>query len=116
MAITEGSKVRCVNASVKPEMAEFKELHMTSWPTQGERYTIRQLCNNDGIVEGYLLEEIVNLPVECKVGTKTFFIEPRLATWRFAEEEEDVRVAEEEEVEEKVLEKLETYLEKSTHI
>lgn len=90
MAIAEGSRVRCIDASIKPEMIDFVREYMPNWVRKNGIYHIRQICHNDGIVDGYLLEEIFNLPAPCTVAGKTFFIEPRFATWRFVEEEEEV--------------------------
>tara|TARA_R110000796_G_C14532918_1_gene432082 strand:- start:591 stop:944 length:354 start_codon:yes stop_codon:yes gene_type:complete len=92
MAITEGSRVKCINAEIKPEMIAFVIECVPNWLRKGQAYTIRQICTNDGIVDGYLLEEIVNPPTLCVVGGEEFYIEPRFATWRFAEEEEEVAV------------------------
>jgi hypothetical protein len=91
MAIAEGSKVKCIDASIKPEALPFVIKYVPNWVKKGVTYTIRQICKNDGIVDGYLLEELVNPIVPCTIGSKTVLIETRFATWRFVEEEEIVQ-------------------------
>ncbi len=55
-----GQKVICVDASIKSEHI-FTALELYSqWIKKGEKYTIRAILDNDDIVPGILLEEIVN--------------------------------------------------------
>lgn len=103
MAITEGSVVKCIDASVKPEQVAFVLKHMPSWVKKGQKYTIRAICQNGGIVDGYLLEEIVNPPCQLSEDLGGDIIEPRFATWRFAEEQEQTRQVEIEQEQEETI-------------
>lgn len=106
MAISEGSKVICIDDKVKEELLGETLACFKHWVKKGIVYTIREICDNDGIVEGYLLEEIVNPKIEMKgLGEKYdgYMFEPRFATWRFAEQEtnqleEEVSLVEELEI------------------
>lgn len=89
MGISEGSKVICINSAIKPEMAEFVHYHMPNWVSKDKVYTVRKICRNGGIVDGYLLEEITNPKCTLPKTLGAHFIEPRFGTFRFAEREED---------------------------
>ena len=72
------------------------------WVKKDQEYTIREVLNNDGIVTGFLLEEIHNFP--CYFHLIKRNQEPAFATWRFRKiEKQELRL----EVSEKT-EKLET--------
>jgi len=51
------------------------------WPVKDNKYIVRSFANNDGIVEGVRLAEIVN--PEQYVPLLNDFQEPAFATWRF---------------------------------
>ena len=85
-----GKRYKCVDASIKPEAVEWQRAFCPNWVKEGETYTVRQLTDHDGIVEGVLLEEIVN-----PVAYNMFMdrpLEPHFALWRFAETQESVAV------------------------
>lgn len=78
-----GTKVLCIDDSIRPEMVEWQSQHCSNWVKKGTTYTIRHFDNHDDIVDGVLLEEVVNKPVYCvPFGC---ILEPRFATWRFRE-------------------------------
>jgi len=86
MSFNIGAKVICVNDSKKPEIAEWAIKHCPNWVKKGDRYTIRLFDSHDDIVDGVLLDEVVNHPVFLVKGNTV--IEPRFATWRFRELEQ----------------------------
>lgn len=88
-----GSKVVCVDDSKRPEVAEWAAKHCPNWVKKGDKYTIREFDDHDGIVDGVLLEEIINPPVFLTKWNKV--IEPRFATWRFEVIQEDEELEEE---------------------
>lgn len=73
-----GDRVRCVNDSLPKD---FKEEHYPNWVKHGKEYHIRQILNNDDIVVGVLLVEVVNpllyIPLINALQEGVF------ATWRF---------------------------------
>lgn len=73
----------CVDDSIRPEMIEWQRNYCPNWVKKGEVYTVRLFDENDGIVDGILLEEIHNHPVMCVPFGR--LLEPRFATWRFRE-------------------------------
>ena len=92
-----GKRYKCVDASIKPEAVEWQRAFCPNWVKEGETYTVRQLTDHDGIVEGVLLEEIVN-----PVAYNMFMdrpLEPHFALWRFAETHEAEESVEEVETE-----------------
>ncbi len=82
--------VLCIDDSISAEQMAFVMAHVPNWPRKGKKYTIRQICHNDGIVDGYLLEELVSPPAPCVIAGQQFFIETRFATWRFVETSDEV--------------------------
>ena len=94
-----GTKVICVDDSIRPEMVEWQRQYCPNWVKKDSKYTIREFDDNDGIVDGVLLEEVENRPVFLTKWNRV--IEPRFATWRFREMEDDKQDADvvEEEVE-----------------
>ena len=94
-----GTKVICVDDSIRPEMVEWQRQYCPNWVKKDSKYTIREFDDNDGIVDGVLLEEVENRPVFLTKWNRV--IEPRFATWRFREMEDDKQDANvvEEEVE-----------------
>lgn len=102
MSFSAGLKIVCIDDSIRPEMVEWQAEHCPNWVKKGQMYTIRHFDSHDDIVDGILLEEIVNKPVFCvPFGC---VLEPRFATWRFRElEMPDPISAEVEEVEKLLL-------------
>lgn len=80
-----GDKVRCINDSIKPGMEAFVYEAYLNWVKKDKIYTIRGFVNNDGIVTGILLEEIINFPIYIHLINREQ--EPAFAEWRFAKEE-----------------------------
>ncbi len=82
-----GQKVVCVDDSVSsPELMWSIMLNFQQWVKKDVTYTIREILNNDDIVTGVLLKEVVNKPVYIKLLDKTQ--EPAFATFRFRELDE----------------------------
>lgn len=55
-----GQKVICVDDSIKPGKEDFVKYAFPSWIRKGQIYTIRAIVENQGIVPGMLLKEVVN--------------------------------------------------------
>ena len=82
-----GQKVVCVDDSVSsPELMWSVMLNFQQWIKKDVTYTIREILNNDDIVIGVLLKEIVNKPVYIKLIDKTQ--EPAFGAFRFRELDE----------------------------
>ena len=81
-------KVICIDDYIQPHMREEISRDFQQWVTKGETYTIREILENDGIVEGVLLEEVVNNPIYF---SKTIqrVQEPAFSLHRFAEIESE---------------------------
>lgn len=58
-----GTRVVCVDASIKPHMADEIAKDFQQWVVKDKQYTIREILDNDGIVTSVLLEEIHNRPL-----------------------------------------------------
>lgn len=82
-----GTKVICVDDSMKPEVAEWVTKHNINWVKKNEKYTIRLFDDNDNIVDGVLLNETTNNVLFLTKWNKS--LEPRFATWRFRELEKN---------------------------
>lgn len=52
-----GDEVICVNDS---KTESWSSLHFPNWVKKGTKYTIREIFDNDDIVTGVLVEELVN--------------------------------------------------------
>lgn len=63
MRLKIGSKVLCVDDSIKPGKLNFVGYAYPNWIKVGEIYTVREILPNDDIVPGIVLEEIVNPPL-----------------------------------------------------
>lgn len=98
--MSPGTKVICVDASIKPE-AFFSVVEcFQHWVEENKVYTVREFLENDGIVPGILLEEIVNKPIMIKLLGREQ--EPAFGLFRFrelTEEELEALMLLEEEVE-----------------
>jgi len=57
-----GDKVVCINDRIEPEKLKEITKDFEHWVEKGEEYTVREILDNDGIVTGILLEEIINFP------------------------------------------------------
>lgn len=55
-----GSKVKCVDDSIKFGKLGFVGHAYPNWIKKGEIYTVREILPNDDIVPGIVLEEVVN--------------------------------------------------------
>jgi len=58
-----GDIVLCIDSSIKPGMESFVNEAFLNWVKEGKEYTIRGFADNDGIVTGIWLEEIINFPI-----------------------------------------------------
>jgi hypothetical protein len=55
-----GSKVMCVDDSIKPGKLAFVGYAYPNWIKEGKVYTVREILPNDDIVPGIVLEEVIN--------------------------------------------------------
>lgn len=53
-------KVKCIDDSINPEFIIETVKYFPNWVKKGEIYTVWDVLENDGIVTGYLLEELQN--------------------------------------------------------
>jgi hypothetical protein len=82
-----GSRVKCIDDSIKAEEILFVTKAYRQWVKKDMEYTIRQIFDNEGIVTGCVLEEIVNGPIPQKLlGGR--WQEPAFRLSRFVECEE----------------------------
>lgn len=82
-----GSKVKCIDDSIKAEEFFMVVQVYKQWVKKDHEYTIRAIFDNDGIVTGCVLEEIVNDPIPQKLlGGR--MQEPAFRLSRFVECEE----------------------------
>lgn len=88
-----GLRVICIDDSKRPEVSEWATKHCPNWVKKGDKYTIREFDDHDGIVDGVLLDEIINPLVFMTKWNKV--IEPRFATWRFQVLQENEELEEE---------------------
>ena len=56
-------KVKCIDDSINPEFIIETVKYFPNWVKEGEIYTVFEIVENDGIVTGYILEELQNEPV-----------------------------------------------------
>lgn len=90
-----GEQVVCIDASMQAHTIEELTKDVPNWIVQDKKYTIRGFNENDGIVLGVLLEEVVNPIRFFKLINK--FQEPAFASWRFRKlkpSEVDVKIEE----------------------
>ena len=76
-----GETVMCIDASMQTHTIEELSKDVPNWITQDKKYIIRGFNENDGIVLGVLLEEVVNPIRFFKLINK--FQEPAFRTDRF---------------------------------
>lgn len=58
-----GDTVLCIDSSIKPGMEEFVSEAYLNWVKEGKEYTVRGFTEDNGIVTGIYLEEILNFPI-----------------------------------------------------
>jgi hypothetical protein len=58
-----GSKVICVDDSIKPGKLGFVGYAYPNWIEAGKVYTVREILPNDDIVPGIVLDEVINPPL-----------------------------------------------------
>lgn len=80
-----GDEVVCIDDMIKPEMLFSVANYFPNWVTNGKKYTIRGFTDNDGIVDGVWLEEVVNPEIFIKLINRTQ--EPAFGLFRFAKSE-----------------------------
>lgn len=76
-----GERVICIDSSKAPHTVEELNADVPNWVRKGDKYTIRGFNENDGIVVGVLLEELVNPVKFFKLVNRVQ--EPAFAQWRF---------------------------------
>lgn len=101
-----GQKVVCIDDSIKPGKEEFVRAVYPNWVKKDETYTIRDIRDNNDIVTGIVLKELVNQPIYIHLIED--FQEPAFRMDRFRELDEFEETEELSEVvtTEKVIEKL----------
>lgn len=103
--MTVGKKVICIDDSIKPGKEDFVRYAFPSWIKEGKIYTVRAIIDNQGIVPGMYLREVVNPSIYIKlVGQHQ---EPAFRLDRFKELEEDSL---EESLEEELVLEIEDYI------
>jgi hypothetical protein len=84
-----GSRVLCTDSSIKASEIFMVSRVYSMWVDKGSEYTIREVLDNDGIVTGVLLDQIVNDPIPQELlGGR--FQEPAFRVTRFQELHEDM--------------------------
>lgn len=96
-----GQKVMCVNDSVKEGQEAFVAKAYRNWIKKGKLYTIRSIHDNQDIVTGILLEEVVNGAIYIHLIDD--WAEPMFSPTRFRELEQVDDLAIAEEIEEELL-------------
>lgn len=100
--MTVGKKVICIDDSIKPGKEEFVRYAFPSWIRKGQIYTVRAIIENQGIVPGMYLKEVVNPSIYIHLVAS--FQEPAFRLNRFRELEDS-------ELEEDLVEELSLELE-----
>ena len=93
-----GDKVICIDDSIPAHMVGEIENDFEMWIKKGKEYTIRSFNDNDGIVVGVLLEEVLNFPKYFRLLCRSQ--EPSFKLDRFRKKEEN-----------EITEKVEEYVE-----
>lgn len=83
MSLSKGQKVVCIDDRIKADQLMFVAKAYGTWVKKDSMYTIREVLDNDGIVTGLLLDEILNgaIPQELLGGR---WQEPAFRVSRFA--------------------------------
>lgn len=95
-----GDTVVCINDSIQSNMFDEVSKDFKQWVVKDKKYIIRGLHDNDGIVTGVLLEEVVNPPIYFRLLGKVQ--EPAFGTFRFrklASVNSSISINKEEEIE-----------------
>lgn len=95
----ETNRVICINDTIDPDKLSEVSRDFENWIKKDRIYTIREILDNDGIVDGYLLEEVHNFPKFMRLLGRVQ--EPAFSTDRF-------RIMKEDEVMRRVKERIET--------
>ena len=85
-------KVKCVDDSINPEFLIETVKYFPNWIKEGEIYTVFKIVENQGIVTGYILEELENEMVyQPLLGheQEAAFRADRFSVISYEEEEED---------------------------
>jgi len=84
-----GSRVLCTDSSIKASEIFMVSMVYDMWVNKGAEYTIREVLDNDGIVTGLLLDQVVNDPIPQELlGGR--FQEPAFRVTRFQKLHEDM--------------------------
>ena len=75
------SKVICIDDSISPEKLQEITQDFPNWIKINNIYTIREILDNDDIVTGVLVNEIINPPKYMRLINK--IQEPAFGIWRF---------------------------------
>lgn len=89
-----GDEVICIDDSIQNSKIIEASILFQNWVKKGRKYKIRELLDNDGIVDGVLLEEIHNKPIFQKLLNREQ--EPAFGLFRFSKMEREVLVISEE--------------------
>ena len=76
-----GDKVICVDDLIKPEVMPTIVKYYKNWVQRDRIYTVREVVDNDGIVDGVLLVELRNEPIYIELIDKKQ--EPAFGMFRF---------------------------------
>jgi hypothetical protein len=87
-------KLICIDDSIKLGQEHVVANLYQNWVRKGSKYTVRRYLNNNGIVDGLLLNEIINEPVYQPLLND--IQEPAFRIDRFVESHDDSEVAVEE--------------------
>lgn len=93
MSIKVNQKVICIDDSIRPDRAVFVHYNYPMWVRKDAKYTIRNIVENDGIVTGVLLEELINPKIYITLLKRES--EPAFRLDRFRELEDDREAVEE---------------------
>ena len=86
-----GQQVVCVDDSIKTGELFSVGSHYQNWIQKGVKYTVRAILDNEDIVTGILLEDVVNNPIYIKLIDK--IQEPAFRPDRFRELQEPDKLA-----------------------
>ena len=80
-------RVICVDDSIRAELMPTIVKYYKNWVSRNQIYTVRQVVDNDGIIDGVLLDEIRNEPIYIELIDKKQ--EPAFGMFRFRLLQED---------------------------
>jgi len=81
MALYMGDEVVCVDDTIPLDKKDAVSRMYQNWVKKDNKYIIRNILENDGIVSGILLENLYNEPIWIPLLNN--FQEPAFAEWRF---------------------------------